>query len=114
MYVNKKPKKAAGFDQSLLMNNSFEDFSKVKKMSSRNNSITHYCNKLLAGQSYQTLYPKNFSISKHKKKATREIPSNLWAEVKQHSGQRYIHLDIWFWEKVFKGGESENTSEYLK
>lgn len=87
MYGTKKHKKATAFNTSLVMNNSFEDFNKVKKISSRNNSITHYCNKLLAGQSYQTLYPKNFSISKHKKRATREIPSNVWAEGKPSSSQ---------------------------
>ena len=86
MYGNKKNnKKINGFNASLIMNNSFEDFSKVKKISSRNNSITHYWNKLLSGQSYQTLYPKKFSISKHKKKATREIPSNIWNELNQDS-----------------------------
>lgn len=88
MYGNKKSKKINGFNVSLIMNNSFEDFAKVKKISSRNNSITHYCNKLLSGQSHQTLYPKKFSISKHKKKATREMPSGLWNEVNQDSGKR--------------------------
>lgn len=78
-------RKAHNFNTSLVMNNSFEDFSKIKKISSRNNSITHYCNKLLTGQSHQTFYPKNLPISKHKKRVTREIPNQVWVENKQDS-----------------------------
>ena len=60
MYGDKTlSKKNKNFNTSLIMNSSFEDFNTCKKISSRNNSITHYCNKLLGGgQSYKTLYPK--------------------------------------------------------
>ena len=94
MYGERKNKaKLKGFNTNLIMNNSFEDFSKAKKNSSRNNSITHYCNKLLTGQSQNLLNSKKYSISKQNKKVGREIPNNLWSENNQSSDQRTIKWD---------------------
>ena len=93
MYVDMKNKKIKGFNVNLIMNNSFEDFTKVKKNSSRNNSITHYWSKLLTGQSHQILNSKKYSISKQNKNVGREMPNHLWTDANQNSGQRTIKFE---------------------
>lgn len=84
MYGHKDLKKAPNFNSSLIMKNSFDDFNAVKKFSSRNNSITHYSNKLLGGQSNKNLYSKNYSIAKHKRQV-REVPATAWTNTKKET-----------------------------